>query len=136
MTDEAQNSVPLSADRPGETPETDLFGYAPFAEQLGKSICVMEKGDGLVMAIHAPWGAGKTTLLNYLRYYIGHAPDVSRPILVQFNPWWFSGQDNLARAFLSQLQAILPDKLKGMKELGKLIGEFRKESAVSPRFSD
>ena len=37
---------------------------------------------------------------------------------------WFSGQENLARAFLGQLQAVLPKKNENFREIGELLGDF------------
>ena len=123
----ARSNLPLarlSADRPVERPEEDLFGYAPFAKQLADSICKLEAPDGLVIAVHGPWGSGKSTLLNFVKWYLEESPKKEQPVLVSFNPWWFSGQENLARAFLGQLRAVLPDRLRRLKALGSMIGEF------------
>jgi KAP family P-loop domain len=32
-----------------------------------------------------------------------------RTIVLRFNPWWFSGQENLFRAFFAELAALLPE---------------------------
>jgi predicted KAP-like P-loop ATPase len=32
-----------------------------------------------------------------------------RTIVFRFNPWWFSGQDNLTRAFFDELATVLPE---------------------------
>jgi predicted KAP-like P-loop ATPase len=124
MTDTSTSKTDVSADRPVEQPEDDLFGYAPFAKQLAESICSLKGLEGLVIALHGPWGAGKTTLLNLVRYYISRHKEEEQPVLVIFNPWWFSGQENITRAFLGQLQAVLPDRLRHLKKLGSLIGKF------------
>lgn len=124
MTDTSTSKTDVSADRPVEQPEDDLFGYAPFAKQLAESICSLKGLEGLVIALHGPWGAGKTTLLNLVRYYISRHKEEEQPVLVIFNPWWFSGQENITRAFLGQLQAVLPDRLRHLKRLGSLIGNF------------
>lgn len=124
MTDASISKTDVSADRPVEQPEDDLFGYAPFAKQLAESICLLKGLEGLVIALHGPWGAGKTTLLNLVRHYIAKCKKEDQPVLVLFNPWWFSGQENIVRAFLGQLQAVLPDRLRHLKKLGSLIGDF------------
>ena len=51
-------------------------------------------------------------------------PENERPIVIEFNPWWFSGQEHLARAFLGQLQAVLPKRNEAFKELGEMLGNF------------
>lgn len=114
----------LSADRPSSNPQDDLFGHAPFAESLADSICRYPGNDGLVMALYGPWGSGKSTVLSYVRHFLEQRPETEQPVIVTFNPWWFSGQENLARAFLGQLQAVLPAKSEKFKKLGDLLGDF------------
>lgn len=114
----------LSADRPSSNPQDDLFGHAPFAESLANSICRYPGNDGLVLALYGPWGAGKSTVLSYVRHFLEQRPESEQPVIVTFNPWWFSGQENLARAFLGQLQAVLPTKSEKFKKLGDLLGDF------------
>lgn len=114
----------LSADRPSSNPQDDLFGHAPFAESLASSICHYPGNDGLVLALYGPWGSGKSTVLSYVRHFLEQKPETEQPVIVDFNPWWFSGQENLARAFLGQLQAVLPTKSEKFKKLGDLLGDF------------
>lgn len=114
----------LSADRPSSNPQDDLFGHAPFAESLANSICRYPGNDGLVLALYGTWGSGKSTVLSYVRHFLEQRPEAEQPAIVTFNPWWFSGQDNLARAFLGQMQAVLPAKNAKFKKLGDLLGDF------------
>jgi predicted KAP-like P-loop ATPase len=114
----------LSADRPSADPANDLFGHAPFAESLANSICRYPGDDGLVLALYGPWGSGKSTVLSYVLRYLEQRPESEQPAIVTFNPWWFSGQENLARAFLGQMQAVLPAKSEKFKKLGDLLGDF------------
>lgn len=123
-TSGVEMAADISADRPVERPEQDLFGYAPFAKQLAESICSLRSLDGLVIAVYGPWGAGKTTLLNLVRHYISAQPEKERPVVVLFNPWWFSGQEDVALAFLGQLEAAIPTRYKRLKQARRLIGQY------------
>jgi len=114
----------LSADRPSSDPKDDLFGHAPFARSLAESICRYPGSDGLVIALYGPWGSGKSTVLGYVQHFMEQRSGGDQPVLVKFNPWWFSGQENLARAFLGQLQAVLPAKSERFRKLGDLLGDF------------
>lgn len=114
----------LSADRPSVDPKDDLFGHAPFAKSLADSICRYPGSDGLVLALYGPWGSGKSTVLSYVQHYLEKRPSDDQPVLVKFNPWWFSGQENLAHAFLGQMQAVLPAKSEKFKQLGDLLADF------------
>ncbi|GAA5316352.1 MAG: KAP family P-loop domain protein [Candidatus Pelagadaptatus aseana] len=77
-----------------------------------------------MLALYGPWGSGKSTVLSYVRHYLEQRPTEEQPVVVMFNPWWFSGQENLAQAFLGQLQAVLPAKSDKFKKLGGLLGDF------------
>jgi predicted KAP-like P-loop ATPase len=114
----------LSADRPSDNPSDDLFGHAPFAKALCDSIHRYRAAEGLVLALYGPWGSGKSTVLSYVIHYLNQHPSHHQPVVVTFNPWWFSGQDNLARAFLGQLQAVLPGKSDKFLQIGQYLGEF------------
>jgi predicted KAP-like P-loop ATPase len=121
MTNSASS---LSADRPSTDPAQDLFGHAPFARTLAKAIKGYRGNDGIVLALYGPWGAGKSTVLAYVEHELDQYPEAERPVVVSFNPWWFSGQEHLAKAFLGQLQAVLPAKYKGFEKVGNLLAEF------------
>jgi predicted KAP-like P-loop ATPase len=114
----------LSSDRPSTDPTQDLFGHAPFAKTLAKAIRDYRGSDGIVLALYGPWGSGKSTVLAYVQHELESGPEADRPVVVPFNPWWFSGQEHLAKAFLGQLQAVLPAKYKGFEKMGNLLAEF------------
>jgi len=121
---ESNTTASLSADRPSIDPKNDLFGHAPFAKSLADSIRRYSSSDGLVLALYGPWGSGKSTILNYVQHYLELPDDDQKPVIVTFNPWWFSGQENLARAFLGQLRAVLPDKFADFSKLAETLSEF------------
>ena len=98
--------ITLSAAPPSASPRDDLFGHASFAESLANSICRCSGNEDLVLALNAPWEAGKLTVLSYVWHFLEHCPETARPVIVNFNSGWFSGQENLARAFLGQLQTM------------------------------
>ena len=120
---EAMTST-LSADRPQTDPSQDLFGYAPFAQTLTKALCNYRTSDSLVLGLYGDWGSGKSTILKFICHNLKEVPKDERPIVIEFNPWWFSGQENLARAFLGQLQTILPQKNENFKNLAVLLGNL------------
>ena len=116
--------VALSPDRPSTDPAQDLFGHAPFARTLAKAIRGYSGSDGIVLALYGPWGSGKSTVLAYVQHELESGPEDDRPVVVPFNPWWFSGQEHLAKAFLGQLQAVLPAKYEKFRQFGDKLAEF------------
>ncbi len=114
----------LSADKPLIDPQEDQLGYALFAKHLAFSLTKMVPAEGFVVAIYGPWGSGKTTLLNFLFHYFKEAPVDEQPIIVPFNPWWFSGHEKLAKHFFDQLQASLATSEVDLANLQGKIAEF------------
>jgi predicted KAP-like P-loop ATPase len=117
-------SCTLSPDKPLIDPQDDQLGYAVFARHLASSLMRMVPIDGFVVAIYGPWGSGKTTLLNFLFHYFQQAAPDEQPIIVPFNPWWFSGHEKLGKHFFDQFQASLAasDVVNGA--LAEKIAEF------------
>lgn len=114
----------LSPDKPLKNPEHDQLGYAPFAKHIAESICKMTPPEGLVIAIYAPWGSGKTTVLNFIEDYIERKTEIEQPVIVHFNPWWFSGQEDLIRHFFDQLCATLKKTKLVVQGLTKKLSDF------------
>ena len=121
----------FSADRPRTDPASDLFGYAPFARSLAKAIYDYHEIDTLVLALYGPWGSGKSTILKFIQHSLDEMPEENRPLVIEFNPWWFSGRDNLTKMFIRQLQVILPNRIAIFKKLGKLLGKYSENIGCS-----
>lgn len=122
----------LSADKALVDPRNDRLGYALLAEHLADSICKMSPPEGLVIAIYGPWGSGKTTLLNFIEHDLRQKPEDARPIIVNFNPWWFSGYEDLTRRFFDQLQAVLNRKEYKNEKVRKQIADFAEAVSEIP----
>lgn len=124
----------LTGDRPKQHLADDRLGYANFAQSLARSIADLAPTDGIVLAVNGPWGSGKTTAVNMIEEALGAmqqsvAPD--REILpVRFNPWWFSEQEDLVKAFFAELSASLDKKLsekvgEGFRKVARRIASSR-----------
>lgn len=119
----------LGSDLPLEDPANDAYGYAPFASRLAAAIVGNKGPQGLVLAVHGKWGSGKSTLLNFIRHELRQLPEENCVVIVDFNPWWFEGREQIASQLLSEFSAQLPDKLKFAREAAKLLGKYSKEIA-------
>ena len=105
-------------------PEEDLLGHANFAKYLADSICKMTFPEGFVIAIYGSWNSGKSTLLNFLVRYLQQKPDEEQPIIVPFNPWLFSGHQDITRRFFEQLQNVLSEETTVPRGLKKILADF------------
>ncbi|HEY8875982.1 MAG TPA: KAP family NTPase, partial [Roseateles sp.] len=119
----------LSSDTPVADPAGDAFGFAGFAKNLAKAIRTTPSPDGLVMAINGPWGAGKTSLLNLVKHDLKTIHEEQCPVIVDFNPWWFNGRDQLASQLLGAMATRIRSEHPGLLKIGELLAEY--SSAIS-----
>lgn len=131
MSDERNQPWELGGDLPVEDPSDDAYGYAPFASRLATAIVDNKSPKGLVIAVHGRWGSGKSSLLNFIKHDLKKLPDARRPVMVDFNPWWFEGRDQIATQLLAEFSSQLPDKLKFARKAAKLLGQYSKEIATA-----
>lgn len=111
----------LSSDTPVTDPKQDAYGFAGFARNLAKAIRVTPSPHGLVMAINGPWGAGKSSLLNLVKFDLQTIHENDCPIIIEFNPWWFNGRDQLASQLLSQFGTRLRSESATLLKIGELM---------------
>lgn len=91
-----------SSDRPVEALKDDKLERESFAERLAADIAGWHGNDSLVMSLNGEWGSGKSTLKNFIKEKL----QVNRkPIVVEFNPWAWSGQEKLVEGFFGALRA-------------------------------
>jgi predicted KAP-like P-loop ATPase len=114
----------LSSDVPLADPSHDAYGFTGFAKNVSKAIRVTPSPQGLVMAINGPWGSGKSSLLNLIKFELQTVYEYDCPIIVEFNPWWFNGRDQLAAQFLSLFSTKLRNESAGLLKIGELMAEY------------
>lgn len=90
-----------------DTPSTkDLLGFTPHTQRLAATILGLPKDHSVVIGIEGEWGEGKSSFINLLKQdFLQGDHDLPRPTLVEFNPWWFEGSDQLMRHFFDELFA-------------------------------
>ena len=113
----------ILADEPLEDPNNDRLEYAPFAKNLADTLYKITTEECLVFALYGPWGTGKTTCLNFILNYINKQSVNERPIVVRFNPWWFSSREDLLKQFFKEFLVVLY-KNKEFKESLTLLAKF------------
>jgi predicted KAP-like P-loop ATPase len=118
---ENDSSALLDDDSPIRTASQDRFGVDPFAGIVARALANQGAAEGTVIALNGPWGAGKSSAVNLVIQHLHRLAGDDLEV-VPFNPWWFSGSDQLARAFLSEIANKIGrtmkddgrDALKGM----------------------
>ncbi|MGJ7534551.1 MULTISPECIES: KAP family P-loop NTPase fold protein [unclassified Variovorax] len=114
----------ISSDAPVDNPADDAFGFSSFARNLAKAIRGTPSPNGLVMAINGPWGAGKSSLLNLVMHDLNTVHEAECPIVIEFNPWWFNGRDQLASQLLAQFSIRLRNESATLLKIGELMAEY------------
>lgn len=115
--DKPAGGVP--SDNPITKPEDDALGRAKFAQSFADQILTLDSSEGVVVAVLGPWGAGKTSFINLACTRLNQCGIA----VLEFNPWMFSGADQLVQAFFVELSAQL--KLRhDYAELGKLVNDY------------
>lgn len=114
-------------DHPIEHAAEDALGRARFATLLAEEIRSLDAHQGAVVGILGPWGYGKTSLLNLIKDALDGEPAIP---VVDFNPWLFSGTEQLVATFFEEMSAQLRlkrDKLSSIADQLEQYGE-----ALSP----
>jgi predicted KAP-like P-loop ATPase len=90
----------LSADRPIERSADDRLQRSGFSGQVAQIIAQWRGRDSLVIGLFGAWGSGKTSLTNMIVEALKGKPSIE---VVQFNPWQWSGHEELTAAFSRRL---------------------------------
>ncbi len=117
--------------------EEDQLGRSNFAIRLAETLRDWKPEDSLVVALYGSWGTGKTSILNmtieHIRNTTTKFTEDKRPIIVRFNPWNFSSQNQILAMFFSQLLAEVE---KGVPKLARqLRPKFTKYGQIISAFS-
>ncbi|MBI3304354.1 MAG: AAA family ATPase, partial [Deltaproteobacteria bacterium] len=105
MTNETTKH-PFSADRPIISRTEDLLGRSEFVQSLAAAINGWKGNDSLVIALYGPWGSGKSSIKNMLLESLRESKK-DCPLIIEFNPWQWAGQEQLAGAFFHEIGVAL-----------------------------
>src|SRR3974390_3142227 len=125
----------FTPDKPIESAKEDLLGRSAFASAFGDAIISYEHKDSLAIGLLGPWGSGKTSIINLAIERIKNASEhddkTQAPIIVRFNPWNFSNQNQLIEQFFIQLSANLtkPGNTQRIIDIGEQIAKYAQLAA-------
>jgi len=109
----------VTGDNPVRSVDDDLLGRAVIARSFAQQVLALDTTEGIVVGILGAWGSGKTSLVNLARDEFEHA---GIPIL-DFNPWMFSGAEQLVESFFVEIAAQLKMR-PGLAEVGKDLEDY------------
>ncbi|SCF19265.1 KAP family P-loop NTPase fold protein [Micromonospora saelicesensis] len=97
-------------DNPISGAEHDLLKRSVGAANIAGGIRDVDASGGYVVGVFGPWGSGKTSIVNMIGEALRAEPALP---VIEFNPWMFSGTDELVQTFFRELAAQM--RLKGPK---------------------
>src|ERR1700744_5920088 len=108
----------FNTDKPKITQTEDRFQRYAFAKRIANIVTLNSADASLVIGLYGKWGEGKTSVMNFVRQELPSEQNV----IVDFNPWLFSDQEHLLKAFFTAIAAALNTSIKKSKEnIGKLL---------------
>ena len=124
----------FKSDQPIKSYKEDILGRSPFAQSLGNTILSYKnkEKDSIVIGLFGTWGSGKTSIINMALEHIDRVSkkesDDEKPIVVKFNPWNYSDQNQLITQFFRQLSVGLrrPDHAGDAKKAGEQLETYVK----------
>lgn len=97
----------FNTDKPINDIKSDLLNRASFAKQLASAILSYTNTDNFTISICGKWGSGKTSILNLMEENIinltSDLEDSKKPIIIHFNPWNYSDQNQLIIQFFATI---------------------------------
>lgn len=112
-------------DLPITSSKEDLLSRASFARSLADALISYAYQESLVAGIYGPWGSGKSSVVNVVLERVeelsAERPVDERPLVVRFNPWNYSDQNQLIAQFFRSLSVSLRRRDAG--EIAKKAGE-------------
>lgn len=114
-----RNTVAVTGDNPVRRLEDDTLGRAVVARSFAQQVLALDVREGVVVGVLGAWGSGKTSFVNLARDEFERA---GVPIL-DFNPWMFSGAEQLVESFFVELATQLKIR-PGLAEVGKDLEDY------------
>lgn len=109
----------VPADNPIKNTAEDRLGRDSVAESFVDQVMSLDHSEGIVVGVLGAWGNGKTSFINLSRKHFADG-DIA---VVDFNPWMFSGADQLVERFFVELSAQLKIRAS-LAEVGKAIEQY------------
>jgi predicted KAP-like P-loop ATPase len=114
----------FDADRPIQNSDQDQLGRTVFAKSLARCILDHKNTESLAIGLSGSGGSGKTSMINLtleeLRFASGNMFDDERPIILNFSPWSYSGQEQLIYSFFRRLSSEMR-RADYFKEANKIV---------------
>lgn len=95
------------------------------AHDFANALRELDASQGIVVGVLGAWGHGKTSFVNLMREKLSATPEFP---VIEFNPWVFSGDQQLTEVFFREVAAEL--RLKDESRFGAIAAGLEKYGDV------
>ena len=110
--------VSIPGDNPIQEPAHDVLGRLDTAKSFATQVLELDASAGVAVGVFGPWGSGKTSFINLAKMEFKRV----EVAVLDFNPWMFSGTEQLVERFFAELSDEL--KLRDLAEVGKVFEDY------------
>ena len=118
----------MYTDLPLNNRDDDKLGRYLFAEEIANGLVnsFADKNESIVLGVNGHWGSGKSTLINFITEEVTRlSSEIEKDIIVlNFNPWMFSGQKELQNIFLKELYLKFESQKGKLQKASKKLADF------------
>lgn len=116
----------MYTDLPLNKLEDDKLGRYLFAKEIANGLVksFRNSNESIVLGVNGPWGSGKSTLLNFIINEVTKLSKKENIIILNFNPWMFSGQKELQNIFLKELYLKFNSNKEKLKVASEKLANF------------
>lgn len=119
----------FKSDQPIKNAPEDLLSRAKFASTLAQTLLAYKDSAPLTIGLFGPWGSGKTSLVNLIindiKKITESFPEERKTVIIPFNPWNFTSQDQLLQQYFKILADRFTDsKDSNLAKAGKILSEY------------
>ena len=138
MSEYSESSSTFSPEKPIQHLNEDRYGRNEYVRNLAQGLDRFPGSDSLVVGIQGSWGSGKTSLKNMLIEQLEQLAEIpsieqnkdkssnEQVMVVEFEPWIYSGSGRLVTLLFNQISLTLSGKLGAAKHF---IGKQLKRAA-------
>lgn len=112
-------STSLPGDNPIRDQGDDTLERTVPAEAFARQVLGLDASGSAAVGVFGPWGSGKTSFINLARRTF----ECKGVPVLDFNPWLFSGVEQLVERFFAELSASMGMKNE-LKEIGEAFGKY------------
>ena len=128
-------SAELNSDKPISNEKEDLLGRHPLAYRIAEMINDLgdDYNDSVVIGIEGEWGSGKSSFVNLM---LNKVRLEKKNLVIEFNPWNFSDQNELVKDFFTSMAEKLEGKNKTLIDgLKKNLRKYVSKIVVAPEIA-